>query len=211
MFSSLNISRETYETGIDINIGTRGKQKIGSRKEIHDDMVSPELPYQVNKEKKVVPSPEKKSSFEPKLIESDNEEKFLEQKIELKGLNEYLTEYYEGGKQIFESLIEIPVDSNPIMETQHYEDGNKYEGELINGKRNGFGTYYFSSGSKYVGEWKNNLFEGQGKMYYFNGNVYSGSWEKGQKHGNGTMTSKNGNVYNGQWVNDQREGFGKNF
>ena len=57
----------------------------------------------------------------------------FDKQITLKGLNEDLTESYEGGKQIFESLIEIPPDSTPIMQTQHYEDGNKYEGELVKG------------------------------------------------------------------------------
>jgi hypothetical protein len=135
----------------------------------------------------------------------------FDKQVTLKGINDDWTESYEGGKTIFESLIEIPPDIAPIMQTQHYEDGNRYEGELVSGLREGFGTYYFSSGSKYDGNWKYNLFEGEGAMIYFNENKYEGNWAEGQKHGYGVMTSKNGNLYKGQWVFDHREGQGEEY
>jgi len=36
-----------------------------------------------------------------------------------------------------------------------YLDGEKYEGEWKNGKRNGQGTFTYPDGSKYIGEWRN--------------------------------------------------------
>ena len=35
-----------------------------------------------------------------------------------------------------------------------YDSGNKYNGEILNGKRHGHGVYTDSSGNKYDGEWK---------------------------------------------------------
>jgi len=42
----------------------------------------------------------------------------------------------------------------PFEETIVYDDGSKYMGELINGKRNGKGTLFFNDGSSINGEWK---------------------------------------------------------
>ena len=39
-------------------------------------------------------------------------------------------------------------------EESHYALRNYYEGNFVNGRRNGFGTFYYSSGTKYIGEWK---------------------------------------------------------
>jgi len=38
-----------------------------------------------------------------------------------------------------------------------YEDGSKYIGNILDGKRHGQGTYIWPSGDKYVGEWINNI------------------------------------------------------
>ena len=35
-----------------------------------------------------------------------------------------------------------------------YVDGSKYEGEVLNDKRNGKGIYNYANGDKYAGEWK---------------------------------------------------------
>ena len=59
-----------------------------------------------------------------------------------------------------------------------YIDGNKYVGELRNGKPNGRGTItYTGDGSKYVGEWKNGKRYGRGKMAYTNGTTKEGVWK----------------------------------
>jgi hypothetical protein len=40
------------------------------------------------------------------------------------------------------------------MRVKNYVDSSKYEGEVVNDKRNGRGIYHYSNGDKYVGEWK---------------------------------------------------------
>ena len=34
----------------------------------------------------------------------------------------------------------------------HYANGNRYEGEFVDGKRKGKGTFYFANGDKVEGE-----------------------------------------------------------
>ena len=51
-----------------------------------------------------------------------------------------------------------------------------YEGELLNGKREGNGIMTYISGRKYEGNWKNDLREGKGKEKYISGNTYEGDY-----------------------------------
>jgi TPR repeat protein len=95
-----------------------------------------------------------------------------------------------------------------------YIDGNKYVGELRNGKPHGKGTYTYSSsgqraGYKYVGEFKNGLRNGQGVFTFPGGNKYVGEFKNGKFNGQGTYSFSNGgkyvgefrdNLYNGQGV-----------
>ena len=86
-----------------------------------------------------------------------------------------------------------------------------YEGDLINGIRNGKGKLYYEDGSiKYEGEFKNNKFEGNGKFYYRDGNYYIGQFRNGLKHGKGIEYYENGNkIFEGDFINDKKEGNGK--
>ncbi len=42
-------------------------------------------------------------------------------------------------------------------------NGAVFEGEFINGAKNGFGEYYWQDKSSYKGSWKKDLFEGNGE------------------------------------------------
>lgn len=48
---------------------------------------------------------------------------------------------------------------------------NRYEGQWLDGQRNGYGVFYYANGSKYEGEWKNNLKEGYAIFTEDNGNL----------------------------------------
>ena len=65
---------------------------------------------------------------------------------------------------------------------------HRYEGALVNGKRDGFGTLKnLASGSFiYVGEWKNGFYHGQGALYDYRDKKYQGEFYQGQYHGKGT-------------------------
>ena len=63
-----------------------------------------------------------------------------------------------------------------------YIDGIlKYDGEMKNGKYDGYGTAYFDDGSiLYEGEWKKDVYHGKGTLYNADGTVsYTGKWKNG--------------------------------
>ena len=53
-----------------------------------------------------------------------------------------------------------------IIDTIYYKNGSRYKGELLNGEKDGKGTYYYTNGNKYEGEWRNDAKDGKGIMYY---------------------------------------------
>ena len=60
-----------------------------------------------------------------------------------------------------------------------YIDGAKYEGEFVNGKREGKGNYYWNSNKYYKGSWKKGKQDGDG-YFYHNGRGIIGVWKEGK-------------------------------
>ena len=66
----------------------------------------------------------------------------------------------------------------PKYEIKYYPEG-KYEGQLVNGRREGKGKMYYNDDQNYLGkiydgEWKNDLREGRGIEYWKDGERYEG-------------------------------------
>jgi hypothetical protein len=62
------------------------------------------------------------------------------------------------------------MDRAPI----HYSGGDKYVGEVSDGKRNGRGAETYSDGREYVGEWSDGKKNGQGTLTWPSGQKYVG-------------------------------------
>ena len=58
------------------------------------------------------------------------------------------------------------------VETKQYEDGGIYEGQFLNGRQHGQGTYRLPNGYEYVGEWFEGEIRGQGRATFPNGSIY---------------------------------------
>ena len=86
--------------------------------------------------------------------------------------------------------------------------GNRYEGELINDKKEGFGCYYWYDGSKYEGYFKNDNREGFGKMFWENGQKYIGFWKDGNREGFGKYYFNSQNIYKGEFCENKLNGIG---
>ena len=103
-----------------------------------------------------------------------------------------------------------------------YDGGDVYEGEILNGKRHGHGTYTWAYGDTYEGDWKDGKRCGRGKLIQY-GKVpatgetyvkrsYDGEWLDSKEHGHGICVEgdfgmyKNDKVYEGEWVNGKRQG-----
>ena len=63
---------------------------------------------------------------------------------------------------------------------------SRYEGNFVDGRREGVGLMRFKNGDVYEGEFLNNLMHGEGSYTYAKSNdIYSGSFYAGKKHGRG--------------------------
>ena len=73
-----------------------------------------------------------------------------------------------------------------------FPNGDKYEGEWIDGKQNGQGTKNYPDGRiMYVGYWKDGNYYGQGTKTLADGEKYVGEWQDGERW-NGTEYDKDG-------------------
>ena len=106
--------------------------------------------------------------------------------------------------------LELNANNNIINNNKQikiYNNG-RYEGQMLNGKREGKGIFYYNDGGRYEGNWKNNFKEGKGIDFFINGNRFEGNFKKGKREGKGIVYFNDGNIYEGDWKNDKREGKG---
>ena len=89
-----------------------------------------------------------------------------------------------------------------------YDNGDIYEGELVNGKKNGKGKMEYTNGDVYEGLFKDDLKIGKGKMIYANGNIYEGFFAKDRPSGKGKLKIKNIGVYEGEFYEGKFNGKG---
>jgi len=82
-----------------------------------------------------------------------------------------------------------------------------YDGEFMNGKRNGQGTFSFEDGAVYRGQWKDDNFHGQGAFYSANGDEFRGEYRNG-KTVYGKYTWADGDVYEGEFKGGRPGGKG---
>lgn len=90
----------------------------------------------------------------------------------------------------------------------NYADGSEYQGEWLDGKRHGIGTYISPTGTRYEGEWENDEASGHGVCHYADGMKYDGQFENGERHGKGVLISPEGDRYEGQFKYDLLNGEG---
>lgn len=84
----------------------------------------------------------------------------------------------------------------------------QYDGEWIQGRREGHGIRYYPTNEVYTGDFVNNERHGYGRMDYRNGDSYEGQWVAGRKRGLGTHYYANGDFFVGYFMQDKREGLG---
>lgn len=86
--------------------------------------------------------------------------------------------------------------------------GEVYDGNWVDGSREGHGVFTTPAGDRYDGNWSNNQENGQGKMTWANGDVYDGNWVAGKMQGEGTFTSAKGEIFKGNFSGNVRQGKG---
>ncbi|KAH1000074.1 MORN repeat-containing protein 3 [Dendroctonus ponderosae] len=93
-------------------------------------------------------------------------------------------------------------------------DGQRYEGELAQNRRHGFGvlaqripgTDVFRL--SYRGNWQRGRMHGEGLRVFPDGSFYIGLFRHGKRHGHGRQWYADGAFFDGQYVSDVREGLG---
>ena len=92
-----------------------------------------------------------------------------------------------------------------------YTNGNSYEGNFVNGKKEGQGTFTYKHGTVYVGRFANDKFNGKGKFIYNGGEIYDGNFVNGEKEGQGTHTYSSGSYFTGEFKDGKQNGYGKEY
>lgn len=100
-----------------------------------------------------------------------------------------------------------------VEQTLEEEEGT-YEGQTLNGKKHGTGTFTYKANDKqmrtnFVGEWKYGQKQGKGVMSFKTKASYDGEWKNDQMDGEGVMLYCNGFRYEGNFKEGKRSGQGK--
>ncbi|MBP6002812.1 MAG: hypothetical protein KA746_05210 [Pyrinomonadaceae bacterium] len=90
-----------------------------------------------------------------------------------------------------------------------YSNGDNYEGDFVNGKHHGQGTYRTKEGQVYVGQFAKGNYSGRGKITFANGETYDGDWVNNERTGEGRATYKDGANYEGDWLANKWHGLGR--
>jgi hypothetical protein len=64
---------------------------------------------------------------------------------------------------------------------------------------------------RYEGDLVDNKFHGHGSFFYANGDVYIGSWLNNKRSGSGILIFTNGDKFEGEFLNDLPNGKGAYF
>ncbi|MBE9178910.1 oligosaccharide flippase family protein [Oculatella sp. LEGE 06141] len=106
---------------------------------------------------------------------------------------------YPDGTQYY-GPIEAGLPSTGQV-TMVFPSGNRYDGDLQDGRRNGCGTLTFTNGRRYSGQFQNDLFNGWGEWRLESGNRYIGEFKDNKCDGIGTFIFSDGSSKSGNWQN----------
>lgn len=104
----------------------------------------------------------------------------------------------------------------PMVQFLEWQDGSKYYGHVLEGKRHGKGIFVWPDGTRYDGHWFENEMHGKGTLLLLAGSRwgasnwkwYNGNFQHGKYHGEGIFTWPDGAIYEGQWKQSRPHGYG---
>ena len=106
----------------------------------------------------------------------------------------------DHGKKSYGKLVNDSFEADPLNghAREDYDNGY-YEGNFVNGKRHGRGTYVWNNGDRYDGEWRDGQKHGKGFQKCSNGSTYDGYWKNDDWYGTGKLIQYDGTEIEGCW------------
>merc|ERR1711970_1600369 len=83
---------------------------------------------------------------------------------------------------------------------------DKYDGNMVYGVMQGYGTLFWKDGSYYSGQFVNNSKAGEGTLFYSNGDIFTGEWVDEKKTGQGKYMFSKGGEYSGGFSSGDFDG-----
>ena len=129
------------------------------------------------------------------------------------------TEHLNNSNSINSNMISNEEDNdnfNIYVNKIKYFDNGKYEGIMLNNKREIKGVMTYNNGARYEGQWRNDKKNGKGifiSSHYFDcknkvGMKYEGEFKDDKLDGYGIGIYSNGDKYVGEWKNNKQYGRG---
>jgi len=107
--------------------------------------------------------------------------------------------------EVSSSRESITLNKEAMRGRHVFKDGSIYEGELVKGKPNGFGTHNLVNGDIFEGQHTDGFAHGHGTMRYKSESKldrYVGNWRSGKRYGFGTLILEDSSRLVGDWKND---------
>ncbi|MHC1745935.1 MAG: PDZ domain-containing protein [Negativicutes bacterium] len=121
--------------------------------------------------------------------------------------------YYPGEYQNNSNTSTSANNSNPVLEAnktyqvvRNYANGDRYEGDVVNGNLQGKGVFTWANGDRYEGDFVNNRMHGKGILTYANGDRYEGEFVNSKYHGKGVLLHANGVRQEGTFIDGKYSG-----
>ncbi len=87
-----------------------------------------------------------------------------------------------------------------------WKNGDRFEGQMVDGRRVGKGRFTWANGAYYDGDWVNDIATGRAEIGFSNGDRYVGEVTQGVPNGQGVKTVANGDSLDGHFVNGVVDG-----
>ena len=117
------------------------------------------------------------------------------------------------GYDLINKNIFILKNGNGFMKEYDFEEHIKFEGEYLNGVRNGKGKEYDRGSLIFVGEYLNGERNGKGKEYSYGNVIFEGDFLNGKRNGIGRKYGYFCDYlkYEGEFLNGKINGKGKEY
>ena len=191
---SNNISPKIYVSqNTNLKLNHKLKEKINNLKQDYEQLYKQTI------------LTDNKKKFD-KLFYNSLENSFLLDIINTNINSDFISVKFLINNDLFIGLFE-PEIKNPKKGLLLSSNGDYYEGEFLNGKKEGKGKKIYANGNEYKncniyeGNWKNGKENGEGIFKFNNGNIYEGEFREGGIYGRGILTMKNGEIFRGIFNN----------